>query len=320
MGFMLNFPSTNLVLIIMRTYFFAFMQNEIEKLVKSGQSSTARNYLSAKKSFMEFVDDEYLPFKALTGQLVLEYEKWLKRHSVLRNTSSFYMRQLRSVYNKAVEYRLTTQKHPFTAVYTGVDKTKKRAVNESVITRLLALDVRDYPQSLTFAKDLFLLSFYMCGIAFVDLAYLKKENIKSGVIRYTRHKTDVTMEVKMEGCILEIFNRYAKESCFDYLLPIITEADEKKAYLQYLNKRSYYNKLLKRLSVMLKLEIPLTSYVSRHTWATVARDMNIPISVISAGMGHTSEHMTRIYLASLDESTISQANLKIMEYINSNRM
>lgn len=304
----------------MRTYFFAFMQNEIEKLVVSGQSSTARNYLSAKKSFMEFVNDEYLPFKALTGQLVLEYEKWLKRHSVLRNTSSFYMRQLRSVYNKAVEYRLTTQKHPFTGVYTGVDKTKKRAVNESVVTRLLALDVRDYPQSLTFAKDLFLLSFYMCGIAFIDLAYLKKENIKSGVIRYTRHKTDVTMEVKMEGCILEIFNRYAKESCFDYLLPIITEADEKKAYLQYLNKRSYYNKLLKRLSVMLKLEIPLTSYVSRHTWATVARDMNIPISVISAGMGHTSEHMTRIYLASLDESTISQANLKIMEYINSNKM
>lgn len=303
----------------MRTYFFAFMQIEIEKLVESGQSSTARNYLSAKKSFMGFVNDEYLPFKALTGQLVLEYEKWLKRHSVLRNTSSFYMRQLRSVYNKAVEYKLTTQKHPFTGVYTGVDKTKKRAVNESVVTRLLALDVRDYPQSLTFAKDLFLLSFYMCGIAFVDLAYLKKENIKSGVIRYTRHKTDVTMEVKMEGCILEIFNRYAKESCFDYLLPIITEADEKKAYQQYLNKRSYYNKLLKRLSVMLKLEIPLTSYVSRHTWATVARDMNIPISVISAGMGHTSEHMTRIYLASLDESTISQANLKIMEYINSNK-
>ena len=123
------------------------------------------------------------------------------------------------------------------------------------------------------------------------------------------------MRVRVEACILEIFERYADQARLGYLLPIITEKDPVKAYEQYRNKRSYYNKLLKRLSKLIDLSIPLTSYVSRHTWATVARDMNVAMPVISAGMGHSSETVTRIYLASLDASTIDSANLKIINYV-----
>ena len=182
--------------------------------------------------------------------------------------------------------------------------------------KLIALDL-SYSSSLCFARDLFLLSFYMRGMAFVDMAYLKHDNIKNGVIRYIRHKTDIMLEIKIEQCISDIINRYASKSKLGYLLPIITRTDAEKAYTQYKNKRSYYNKLLKKISQLIGPDILLTSYVSRHSWATIARNMNISLAVISAGMGHSSETMTRIYLTSLEASTIDQANSAILNHISS---
>ena len=294
--------------------FFSFMDHEIKTLLEQGRSGTAQNYIAAKSSFLEFVKDEELNLNAITEDLILEYEKWLRGSQLARNTTSFYMRQLRSVYNKAVRQKLVNQNSPFMEAYTGIDRTRKRAVKASTITHLAELDLKG-KFSLELARDLFLFSFYMRGIAFVDMAYLKKSDIKNGEIHYCRHKTDIPLDVKLENCMLEIIDRYAAKTKDDYLLPIITETDEAKAYKQYQNKRSYYNKLLKKISRILNLEIPLTSYVSRHTWATVARNMDIPISIISAGMGHTSETTTRIYLCSLEASTVDRANHKVIEQI-----
>lgn len=292
--------------------FFSFIDGCISVLRTEGHWGTAQNYMRARNSFIEFIGCDMLPFTAITGELMVIYDRWLRKKEVSRNSRSFYMRQLRSVYNKAVNLGLTTQHFPFKSVYTGIDKTRKRAVEESVIKRLIRLNL-SCCSSLSFTRDLFLFSFYMRGIAFVDMAFLKKSNVRNGFIRYTRRKTGCLMEVKLEDCMKEILERYAhKVSYSEYLLPIITEKDEDKAYKQYQNKRSYYNKQLKKLSDMLCLEIPLTSYVARHTWATIARNMNISLSVISAGMGHTSETMTKIYLASLDASMIDNANSRIL--------
>ena len=296
--------------------FVSYIDEEIRKLSNAGRNGTAQNYKAAMNSFTKFIRNENFPLSSFTEEIVQKYESWLRNRYLSRNTISFYMRQLRSIYNKAVKANLTEQTFPFDNVYTGIDKTKKRAVDISVITKLIALDL-SYSSSLCFARDLFLLSFYMRGMAFVDMAYLKHDNIKNGVIRYIRHKTDIMLEIKIEQCISDIINRYASISKLGYLLPIITRTDAEKAYTQYKNKRSYYNKLLKKISQLIGPDILLTSYVSRHSWATIARNMNISLAVISAGMGHSSETMTRIYLTSLEASTIDQANSAILNHISS---
>ena len=296
--------------------FVSYIDEEIRKLSNAGRNGTAQNYKAAMNRFTKFIRNENFPLSSFTEEIVQKYESWLRNRYLSRNTISFYMRQLRSIYNKAVKANLTEQTFPFDNVYTGIDKTKKRAVDISVITKLIALDL-SYSSSLCFARDLFLLSFYMRGMAFVDMAYLKHDNIKNGVIRYIRHKTDIMLEIKIEQCISDIINRYASKSKLGYLLPIITRTDAEKAYTQYKNKRSYYNKLLKKISQLIGPDILLTSYVSRHSWATIARNMNISLAVISAGMGHSSETMTRIYLTSLEASTIDQANSAILNHISS---
>lgn len=296
--------------------FVSYIDEEIRKLSNAGRNGTAQNYKAAMNSFTKFIRNENFPLSSFTEEIVQKYESWLRNRYLSRNTISFYMRQLRSIYNKAVKANLTEQTFPFDNVYTGIDKTKKRAVDISVITKLIALDL-SYSSSLCFARDLFLLSFYMRGMAFVDMAYLKHDNIKNGVIRYIRHKTDIMLEIKIEQCISDIINRYASKSKLGYLLPIVTRTDAEKAYTQYKNKRSYYNKLLKKISQLIGPDILLTSYVSRHSWATIARNMNISLAVISAGMGHSSETMTRIYLTSLEASTIDQANSAILNHISS---
>ena len=296
--------------------FVSYIDEEIRKLSNAGRNGTAQNYKAAMNSFTKFIRNENFPLSSFTEEIVQKYESWLRNRYLSRNTISFYMRQLRSIYNKAVKANLTEQTFPFDNVYTGIDKTKKRAVDISAITKLIALDL-SYSSSLCFARDLFLLSFYMRGMAFVDMAYLKHDNIKNGVIRYIRHKTDIMLEIKIEQCISDIINRYASKSKLGYLLPIITRTDAEKAYTQYKNKRSYYNKLLKKISQLIGPDILLTSYVSRHSWATIARNMNISLAVISAGMGHSSETMTRIYLTSLEASTIDQANSAILNHISS---
>ncbi|MGJ7024414.1 tyrosine-type recombinase/integrase [Petrimonas sulfuriphila] len=292
--------------------FFSYMEKRIRKLEEENAHGTKLNYWRAYRSFATFLGKQYLPFPACTEMLIGEYEKWLQQRKIKRNSSSFYMRILRAVYNLAVSDELTSTENPFRKVYTGIDTTRKRAVDKHVIRQLKTLDLTENP-TLAYARDLFLFSLYLRGMAFVDMAYLQKCDIRRGDVTYIRRKTGVRLCVKMEPCLQKIVERYEEKTAHTlYVLPIITSVDEKQAYREYQNALSYYNKQLKRLSEMLGYNIPLSSYTPRHTWATTARDSNIPLSVISAGMGHSSENITRIYLSSLDNSIIDKANCKIL--------
>ena len=234
------------------------------------------------------------------------------REAFLRNSSSFYMRVLRSVYNKAVTKRLVKQTFPFQNVYTGVDKTRKRAIDEQHILDLCKLSLPAL-SPLALARDLFLFSYCTRGMAFVDMAFLCKKNIHNGYICYTRKKTGQQLVIRVEPLIQKIISRYAGQTKrSQYLLPIISSEDPVIAFSQYQTALGYYNKLLKRISKILDLDISLSSYTARHSWATAARNHNVPISVISAGMGHTTEKTTQIYLASLESSVIDQANQSIL--------
>ncbi len=292
--------------------FFIFMDEEIRRLTNSDSLGTARNYRRARSSFSKYLENKDIDLISVTEELAGDYELWLRRKKVSRNTASFYMRILRSVYNKAVERHLVSQNYPFRKVYTGIEHTRKRALPEETIMRLNECDLSS-SRTLSYAKDLFLFSFYTRGMSFVDMAYLRKEDIKEGLISYTRRKTGHSMSIRLERCMQEIIERYTglvKES--DYVFPLVTSDDPGKAYSQYQTALTYYNKQLKRLSSILELEVPLTSYVARHSWATMARNRNVPIAVISAGMGHTSEMTTEIYLASVDPAVIDDANRKLI--------
>jgi integrase len=218
------------------------------------------------------------------------------------------------VYNKAVRQRLVVQTNPFANVYTGVDVTKKRAVQPQILSKISKLDLSNKP-ALQFARDLFLFSFYVRGMAFVDMAFLKKSSISSNVLYYTRRKTGQRLSVKIEYCMQVIIDRYnVAES--EYIFPILKSDIYSKSYQQYRKAVNRYNANLKKLSKYAELDVSLTSYVARHSWATIAQNSNVPISVISAALGHTTEQTTRIYLSAIDNSKIDEANSRIISLVD----
>ena len=201
--------------------------------------------------------------------------------------------------------------NPFRHVYTGIDKTVKRAVSLKTIRQLCELDFSRNPK-LEYVRDLFMFSFYTRGMTFVDMAYLRKSDLKQGILTYRRRKTGQLLCIRWEECMQKIIHKYEiKESI--YLLPIIK--DEEMERKQYKNASHLVNLRLKKIGEMLGLSIPLTMYVARHAWASIAKSKNIPISVISEGMGHDSEMTTRIYLASLDTAVIDKANNLIIKSV-----
>ena len=273
-----------------------FMQNQIRLMRNANRLGTALNYEKTMKNFTEFLGGVNLPFSAMTEQIIADYNAFLVQRGMVRNSISFYMRIMRAVYNKAVRQKLVEQSHPFTEVYTGIDRTRKRAVSESVISQLYKLNLAE-GTPLALARDIFIFSYCTRGMAFVDIAYLKKENIQNGVICY----------VRIEPSIQRIIDRYSS-ALSPYVFPILTSTDTKEAYEEYQVAINNHNRQLRRLSKMLPAGCKLTSYTSRHSWATAARNHNVPISVISAGMGHTSEQTTQIYLTMLENSVIDDAN------------
>ena len=293
------------------TSLFSFMHSVIIQLRQLGKIRTSETYTATLKSFMEFREEQDVPLDGVNSDLMLLYEAHLKAKGVRMNTISFYMRILRAVYNRAVEKELTPQKYPFRHVYTGVDKTVKRAVPVKVIKALKELNL-SMKSSLDFARDMFMFSFYTRGMSFVDMAYLKKTDLQNGILTYCRRKTGQRLTVKWEKCMEEIIKKYPSNSS-TYLLPIIKEQGNERK--QYDNALHLVNYRLKDLSGMLKLQRPLTMYVARHSWASVAKVRNVPLSVISEGMGHDSEKTTQIYLASLEASVVDKANKMILELL-----
>ena len=288
--------------------FLNFMHGVIAQLKQLGKVRTSETYKATLKSFMSFRDEQDVPLDGITSDLMLMYEAYLKARGVRMNTISFYMRILRAVYNRAVEKGLTTQNNPFRHVYTGVDKTVKRAIPIKAIKVLKELDLSMNP-TLDFARDMFLFSFYTRGMSFIDMAYLKKTDIQNAILTYRRRKTGQELSIKWEKCMAEIVAKYP-ENKTDFLLPIIKESDNERR--QYDNALHLVNYRLKELSTMLKLQRPLTMYVARHSWASAAKAKNVPLSVISEGMGHDSEATTQIYLASLETSVVDKANKMIL--------
>ncbi len=291
---------------------FDFMQSTIARLAELRKYRTSETYKTTLNSFMRFRGGEDLLLVDISSDLMMDYEAYLKDNGITNNSISFYMRILRAVYNRAVEQELIEQRHPFKKVYTGVDKTVKRALPLKYIKRIKELDLTTQP-NLMFARDIFILSFYLRGMSFVDMAYLRTKDLQNGIVSYRRRKTGQQLHIKWEKCMQEILNRYPSFDT-EYLLPIIRDK-EKDSREQYIKTLSSVNNKLKKIGQLAGVSAPLTLYVARHSWASIAKSRNIPISVISEGMGHDSEATTQIYLASLDSSVVDKANNLILKLL-----
>ncbi|MFS2414170.1 site-specific integrase [Bacteroides thetaiotaomicron] len=290
--------------------FFIFMENVIERLRQLNHIGTAKNYHAALGSFKRFRDNKDVPLEAIDQIIMEDYQAYLKSTGLTPNSISFYMRILRAVYNRAVEQELTKDRNPFRTVFTGTEKTIKRAISISDIKRIKNLDLAFKP-NLEFSRDIFLFLFFCRGISFIDAAFLKKTDIQNGVLTYRRHKTNQVLHIKIIKPIKELIDRYSVKDS-PYLLPIITcsNSNERKQYETALRR---VNNALKIIGDMIKLPIPLTTYVTRHAWASIAKSKNVPVNVISDALGHDSIATTQIYLASIDTSTIDRANELIIK-------
>lgn len=289
---------------------FNFMEKIIIRLKQSGKIRTSETYTSTLNSFKSFRKGEDIMLDALSSDIMEDYQLYLQGRGAIPNTTSFYMRILRAVYQRAVEYELIESRNPFRRVYTGVDKTVKRALPLSMIKSIRSLDLCLSP-SLDFARDMFMMSFYLRGMSFIDMAFLRKSNLKNGHIIYRRRKTNQLLTIAWTKEMQLLIDKYP-ENPTDYLLPIITSNGG--------NERSRYrsvgykiNRSLKKIAEKVGLSFPLTLYCARHSWASAAKAKGIPISVISEGMGHDSETTTQIYLTSLDTSAVDQANSIILD-------
>lgn len=294
-----------------------FMEETISQLRMMGKARTSDIYKCTLNSLLRFSSGKDIAFKDIDASLIMRYEAHLLRErGITRNSSSFYLRTFRAIYNRSVELGLTYDRHPFKHVYTGIDKTTKRALPLQLLRRIATLDLTSEP-NLEKARDLFLFSFYTRGMSYVDMAYLKKSDITNGTLVYRRRKTGQILQIKWEKCMQDIVDKYDKGNN-DYLLPIINKENMNKRQ-QYLSSIGYTNILLKKIGFILDLQIPLTTYVARHSWANIARFKNVPISIISEGMGHNSESTTRIYLSSLETHLVDNANSIILDALLNNQ-
>ena len=286
-----------------------------DSLLEKKQERTARAYRTAMEALLSFSGSRNLTFDQINSGLIRKFENEMRIKRRSLNTISFYMRNLRAIYNKAAKDRIFKPKavNPFTDVYTGVPPTRKRALTKEEMKRIVEFEPMD--SDLLLAKSLFLFSFYTRGMAFIDIAYLKKIDIKDGILSYKRKKTDQSLEVKLTPPMRQIINLFKKETRnSSYLFPIIIpgKGDERSQYENALQKQ---NVRLKKLASRCGLRQDLSTHMARHSWATIAKEANLSLPVISEGLGHTSERTTAIYLASFHRKVLDSANEKVMRMV-----
>lgn len=290
----------------------SFIRNLINELKKIGKESAAKRLDKILNSLLRYTDGNEVTWKDLTSTFILGYETFMIKRGLCRNSTSFYMRNLRSIVNRAIGQGIEVPNHPFKYVYMGVDKTVKRAISLDTIRMIRDVDLNGNPE-LDFARNVFMFAFYTRGMSFIDIAFLKKSNLQNDVLTYSRRKTRQQLMVKIEPETRKVIERLGKSKT-SFLLPIITE--EKNIERQYENAYYRVNRNIRKVGEMLGLQTKLTLYVARHTWASIAHANNVALSTISRAMGHDSEKTTIIYLQTLDSSSVDKANRDIIRMMN----
>ena len=289
----------------------------IAHLREVGRYSTAKSYLDALRSFKCFCGMEEIPYAYIDKERLLLYQAWLSKRGCMRNTLSTYMRRIRHIYNLAVEAgEVSYIPNLFKGVFTGVESKRKKALPREMLERMFNAELED--PSLRRVQLTVRLMFAFSGIAFVDLAHLKWENIRDGILQYHRQKSGSLIQLEIPSGALRLLDELsactAKESL--YLFPFLsgTRTGEA-AYKEYNRILSRFNHDLKLLARSTGVTLPVTSYTIRHSFASFLKEQDVSIEVISELLGHKSIKTTQIYLKSFSLERLSTVNRNCFESV-----
>jgi len=287
---------------------FDYVKEIIKSLERIGKNGNSNVYRETMGRLQKYTNREDLTFEEVNYSFLRNFEAHLQEKGCKINTISFYLRTIRSIFNRAIKDGVVGEEfYPFKKITIRKEKTIKRAIYKEEISAIKNLNLSDRPP-LELARDLFLFSFYMRGMSFKDIAFLKVSNISGDRIYYSRQKTAQKLNIKLTDRALDIIFKYNDLSNKNtFLFPII-RFPGKNEFNQYKNGYRKTNRRLKSLGDMLGFQIPLTTYVARHSWASIAKRSGIPTSVISEGLGHDSEKTTQIYLDSFENNVLDAAN------------
>ena len=293
-----------------------YFQQQIDYLKNIGKVGSAVKYTSCKH-LLEQCGLGRKRFEQIDLQYLQDFEAFLIRKGNTSNSIATKFSVLRAVYNKAVKHKVFAEtENPFKQYNVGRfwKPTRKRAITKEDVQRIQSLELPASTEvySTAFAKDIFLFSYCVAGINFKDIATLRYGDIQNGRIYYQRHKTGKELNSPILPQTREIMERYSKPdaSSDDYIFPIL-DRHIHKSEQQICNRVhkviGHVNANLKRIAEMAGLKVNLTTYVARHTFATVLKRSGVNIAIISESLGHSDLETTQIYLDSFENSQIDEA-------------
>ncbi|WP_282127014.1 site-specific integrase [Marinifilum flexuosum] len=288
--------------------FSAFTDKLIKELQKQGRDGNANAYINSKSVFLKKIGKKEISFDEIDYRLLKKFETVLVNEEVSINGISFYMRTIRAIYNRAIKQGVARKEnYPFEEYKIKNSKTQKRALTKEDLIKIRDVDLTGKPAQAK-ARDYFMFSFYCMGMAFVDVAHLKVKNVVKGRLHYSRQKTSQLYNFELVPPAMELISKYSDlKNPEDYIFPII-DPKHPDPYRCYRSRMQVNNYKLKEIQKYLELPLSLTTYVARHSWATIAKRAGIPTAVISEGLGHTTEKTTQIYLDSFENEVLDAAN------------
>ena len=292
----------------------------IGELRENGRWGTAHIYQSTLNVFSAFNNYRDLHLRKLNPVVLKRFEMHLRQRDCSWNTVSTYLRTFRAVYNRAVDLRKAPYvPHLFRSVYTGTRADHKRALGDEDMKKVFAKLSRTsgVPLAVYQAQELFILMFSLRGMPFVDLAYLRKSDLRDNVITYRRRKTGRPLSVTLTPEAMILVKKYMnRDPSSPYLFPLLKSREgTKEAYREYQLALRSFNQQLMLLGELLGLSDKLSSYTARHTWATTAYYCEIHPGIISEAMGHSSITVTETYLKPFRNKKIDEANKQVLDFV-----
>ncbi len=297
---------------VKNTTVFKYFDEHIQKLIEAGKVGYANVFRESQRQLKKFRNDKDLTFYDLNPVLIKKFDEFILKRGVKLNSAFVYVRTLKTLVNKAISDGLVDERHnPFKGISFAKyrkDKPQKRALTKDQIEAIKKFNP-EQDKKLQFAKDLFLFSYYLRGMNFTDLAYLKWKDIKSEQVNYIRKKTSEPFKIKMIAPALAILEQFKKyyEGETSYVFPILSEKHE--TPVQKDNRidkiMKIVNSSLKEISMKLEFPEKFTFYAARHSFATISRNSGVPVGMISEALGHDSEKTTQMYLDSFDSDKMN---------------
>ena len=293
------------------------VQQYRDLLVKKGKFSTANSYQDALNSLIRFFGRDGIAYNDITRTNLHRYQDDLLKRGLSRNTVSTYMRRVRCIYNQAVE----NEKAPyipnlFKGIFTGVESCRKKAVTQEEIRRLITAPVRN--PGLRQAQLAVTLMFQYGGMAFVDLSHLRAGNFREGVLDYRRQKTGTPMRILIPEATRNPLQELSSHTRPDspYLFPFLsgTRSGEA-AYREYNASLARFNQRLRALARAAGITATVSSYTIRHSFASILKELDVPIEMISELLGHKSIKTTQIYLKSFSLEKMASVSRMCFESV-----